>query len=302
MNLSHLSVFHLIARRGSVSRAAEELHLSQPAVSKQLSSLERELSVRLFSRSGKGMVLTEAGLVLLSYSERLFALEAEAEQAIEEVRGSRRGRLGVGASTTVANYLFPPLLSSFHRRHPGVSLDLRVGNTAQVQAWLRQGEIALGFTEGLRPDEGIDSEVFGWDELVLLTSTPPRGSMSPLELKDTPLILREPGSGTRAVLEAVLSQHGIVLEENLILGSTEAIKGAVMAGLGLAFLSRLAAETDLRAGRLFVQELRGLRVPRPLYLLRRRNSPTSPIAREFLELLPGGRESLRSQWGSNSHE
>lgn len=302
MNLAHLSVFHLIAKHGSVSRAAEELHLSQPAVSKQLASLERELSVRLFSRSGRGMGLTESGSVLLSYSERLFALEAEAERAIEEVRGSRRGRLGVGASTTVANYLFPPLLSRFHRRHPGVSLDLKVGNTAQVQAWLRRGEIALGFTEGLRPDEGIESEIFDWDELVLLTSSPPRDSMSPLELQDTTLILREPGSGTRAVLEAVLSQHGIVLEENLILGSTEAIKGAVMAGLGLAFLSRLAAETDLRAGRLFVQELRGLRVSRPLYLLRRSNSPTSPIAREFLELLHGRGESLENRGGSNPDE
>ena len=301
VNLTHLMAFQAVARHGSVSRAAQELHLSQPAVSKQLAGLEQELSVRLFSRTPKAMRLTEAGAVLLSYSERLFALENEAERAMEEVRGSRRGTLAVGASTTVANYLFPRYLSEFSERFPGVSLDLRVGNTRQVQAWLRQGEIGLGFTEGLRPDEGIESEVFLWDELVLLSSQPPKAALSPTELGRLRLILREAGSGTRAVLQAALARYGIALDDHLVLGSTEAIKGAVKAGLGLAFLSRLAAEAELRAGQLYIHEIEGFQIPRPLFLLRERHTPVSPMVREFLKLLSREEESLGEVPGSTDY-
>src|SRR5438093_270946 len=144
MNFGHLAVFHAVAREGNVSRAAERLLISQPAVSKQLKELERSFGTFLFDRLPQGMRLTAAGQTLASYANRIFALEAETQQAMDELRGLRRGRLSVGASTTIGVYLLPEVFVRFHRAYPGIQLRLEIAGSDAICRWLEQGEVQLG--------------------------------------------------------------------------------------------------------------------------------------------------------------
>ena len=137
MNWNHLAVFHAVAEAGGVTAGAERLQISQPAASKQVKELEMPLGVALFDRVGRGLRLTEPGRVLASYTRRLFALESEAEQVVGELRAVERGTLLVGASTTIGSYLLPVVLTAFHRRHPGVRVQVEVGNTERINETCR---------------------------------------------------------------------------------------------------------------------------------------------------------------------
>src|SRR5581483_3751464 len=148
MNLRHLAIFHAIARRGSVNAAAEHLHTSQPAVSRELRTLEERLGVVLFDRLPRGMRLTEAGQVLLDYADRIFTLDQAAERAMHELANLESGHLAIGASNTLGTYLLPALLAAFHTRYPGIELSLEVTNTEHVVEGVRGMRYALGFVEG----------------------------------------------------------------------------------------------------------------------------------------------------------
>src|SRR5437868_2773190 len=143
MNLGHLSVFYSVAMHGNVSRAADKLMVSQPAVSKQVKELERVLGVTLFDRLPRGMRLTDAGQLLVGYAARIFALEGEAQQAVAELAGLRRGRLVVGASNTIGVYLLPDLFVRFRRQFPAIQLQLEIAHTDAILRWLRRGELHL---------------------------------------------------------------------------------------------------------------------------------------------------------------
>lgn len=166
MNRNHLALFHAVAETGSITRAAERSRVSQPAVSKQIQELEQALGVRLLERLPRGVRLTEAGTLLAEYASRQAATEREAASALKEFRGLKRGRLAVGASTTIASYLLPPVFGEFHRCHPDIQLRLEIANTREIQHHLMQGVVEVGLTEGVIETEDLDSRVFHQDELV----------------------------------------------------------------------------------------------------------------------------------------
>lgn len=301
MNLNHLAIFQSVALSGSISAGALRLHISQSAVSKQLAEFERSLKVELFDRLPRGVRLTEAGRLLLGYANRLFAIEAEAEQALGDLRQLTRGRIAIGASRTIGAYLLPPLLASFRRRYPGVELSLQVENTRTIEAKLLAGEIDIGFAEGSESSELLDYRVFAQDQLVLIAAPDhpvcQRAVLTPNALSEFPLLMHEVGSGTRAVTEQALADCGLQIRPALTLASTEAIKQTVATGLGLAILSAFAVQTELRAQTLAVVPIKGLQIRRPLYRVLLKNSSPSPSLDAFLDLL--NREAQIAPAGQN---
>ncbi len=289
MNLNHLAIFHAVALAGSISAGAVRLHISQSAVSKQLSDFEQHLGTVLFERLPRGVRLTEAGKLLLGYANRIFSLEKEAAQALGDLHALRRGRVAIGASRTIGGYLLPAVLAQFNRLHPEIELSLDVANTRAIQAMLLEGAIHVGFTEGLARDDALTFSVFAEDELVLIAAPgDPLGRHTPLAvdlLRDLPLLMREPGSGTRAVTEQGLAAHGITPHAVMTLASTEAIKRTVAAGMGYAFVSALAVGIELKAGLLQVLPVAGLTLRRPLHQLLLNGSWVSPPVGAFLHFL-----------------
>ena len=250
MNLNHLAVFHAVAQTGSMTMGAERLDVSQPAVSKQVQDLERALGVRLFDRIGRRVRLSQAGDVLAAYARRLFALAHEADEAMADVRAVRQGRLAVGASTTIGTYLLPVVVAEFSRRHPGIELLVRIENTEQVHRRLAEHELDLGLTEGFVEEEELDAAVFHRDELVIIAAAGHRlagqARLAAAALREESFILREPGSGTRAVEERALARLKLPLRVIMALGSTEAIKRVVAEGVGLA-IRAISARTFAQA-------------------------------------------------------
>jgi DNA-binding transcriptional LysR family regulator len=289
MNLNHLAIFHAVAQTGSMTLGAERLDISQPAVSKQVHELERALHVHLFDRIGRRVHLSHAGEILADYARRLFALEREAEEALADVRAVGRGRVVIGASTTIGSYLLPGVLSEFSRRHPGIELLVDIENTEQIHRRLASMELDVGLTEGFVEEPELDGEVFHRDELVVIA--PPghrlaRKRRVPLSaLRDEPFVLREPGSGTRAVEERTLARLKLPFRVAMALGSTEAIKRVVADGVGLAIISRLAVHAECDAGTLAVLPVAGLRIQRPLHLVRRNGRRDSPALQAFCSIL-----------------
>jgi DNA-binding transcriptional LysR family regulator len=298
MNLNHLAVFHAVAQAGSMTLGAQLLDVSQPAVSKQVQDLERALGVHLFDRIGRRIHLSQAGELLADFARRLFALAHEAKEAMADVRAVRRGRLVIGASTTIGTYLLPGVLAEFWRRHPEVELLVRIENTEQVHRRLVEHELDLGLTEGLIEGDELADEVFYQDELVVIAAPghPLAGQLrvSLTAVRAEPFILREPGSGTRAVEEGALARLKLPVRVAMALGSTEAIKRVVAEGVGLAIVSRLAVSAESAAGRLAVLPVAGLRIARPLHLVRRRGRRDGPALQAFCAVL---REKTAGRFG-----
>ena len=292
MNLNHLAVFQAVAEEGSVSRGAERLCVSQPAVSKQVRELEGALGLPLFDRLPRGVRLTEAGEVLVGYARRLFAVEAEAERAISELKGLSQGSLRVGASLTIGVYLMPEILGAYRRRHPNIELQLEIANTQVIQQKLRENALDAALTEGhMETDDAavLDAEVFRHDALVAVVPPAHRllsaKAVTLAEFCAEPFLMREAGSGTRQVVERALVAQGITVRPVMSLGSTEAIKRAVTAGLGVAIISRLALDTELTAGQLAELDIDGFSIQRPLHIVRLRGKSESRAARAFFALL-----------------
>jgi DNA-binding transcriptional LysR family regulator len=289
VNLNHLAIFRAVASCSSVSGGARQLHISQSAVSKQLAEFERTLGVALFERLPRGVRLTEAGRLLLGYANRLFSIEAEAEQALGDLQQLSRGRIAIGASRTIGAYMLPPVLAAFRRSYPRVELALQVENTQAIENKLVAGEIDLGFSEGIVSSELLDYQVFAQDELVLVAAArDPVTRQAPLTvaaLAELPLLMHEVGSGTRAVTEQALAARQIEVRPAMTLASTEALKQTVATGIGVAILSALAVQTELRARTLVVVPIKGLRILRPLYRVQLRSAWPSPSLEAFLPFL-----------------
>jgi DNA-binding transcriptional LysR family regulator len=282
-------VSRTLAEQCSFRKAAEELYLTQPAVSLQVKALDEDLGVQLFDRTGAQISLTEAGKILLGYSQQGFALFAQAEQDIAALRGEHAGQLPLGASTTIAQYALPRLLGEFRKEHPRVHPTLISGNTEHIVDAVEKQKIALGFIEGPARSRDVKTERFLEDEVVLICSTEhewaERNLISCSELATTPLLMRERVSGTRHVIEKTLERHGVKrssLRVAMELDSTQAIKSAVEAGLGIGFVSRWAIAKDSRLDTSFrVINIEGLRIKREFLIAYVSGPEPAGLAAEF---------------------
>jgi DNA-binding transcriptional LysR family regulator len=287
MNLRHLSVFHGIAKAGSVNAAARLLHTSQPAVSRELRTLEDRLGVPLFDRLPRGMRLTEAGRMLLGYAERIFGLEEAAERAMRELADLEGGELTIGASNTLGIYLLPPVVAAFHVRYPKVTLHLDIGNTQEIVAGVLDSRFALGFVEGRVRDEALEVKEFRRDRIVAVVapghSLAKASAPSLQALAATPSILREPGSGTRELVERAFARRRLQPRCGLQISSSEAVKRAALENGGVGWISEVCVAEELRTGRLIALATPRLSLERPLYSLRLRGRHLNRSALMFLQ-------------------
>jgi len=291
MNLHYLRAFVAVAESGNITRAAKGLRTSQPAVSKQLVELEQQLGTTLFDRLARGVRLTEAGTLLLRHAQRILAAERAAETEIGELTGLVRGRLSIGASTTIGSYLVPAAFAAFHRAHAAIQLELEIANTAVIQAMVLDSRLDLGLTEGFVSSDQLDVEAIHSDEMVAIVAPghvlAAKRKVSARDFAKLPIISRERGSGTRDVIEAAFQTRGLTLEPVMALGSTEAVKHAVAAGLGVALVSRLTVDLELSAQRLCAVELHDLDIRRALHLVRLKGKRKSPTVEAFIASLMG---------------
>jgi Transcriptional regulator len=289
-----LKVFRTVAEVMSFRKAAEVLHLSQPAVSQQIRALEEEARVRLFDRAGgdghgSRISLTEAGRVLLVYANRAAATMAEAERALAALNHEVTGELRLGASTTVAQYLLPRILGAFLKQYPHVRMSVVSGNTEEIAEAVAEERVALGIIEGPAMRRDVKTEPMAPDELVLIVSpvhawAQRKGGISAAELGTVPLLLRERGSGSRRVVERALKQAGLPLKSLKVameLDSTEAIISGVEAELGVGFVSRWAVGKVLRLGSVKVVKVVGLRMVREFSFVHVAGAEASGAAAAF---------------------
>lgn len=252
-----LQVFHAVAKHLSFTKAAEALFMTQPAVTFQVKQLEEHLSTRLFDRAQGRISLTPAGQVALEYAERILGLSDELDKRLKEMGGQAAGPLLIGASMTIGEYVLPQLIGKFKARFPAVAPTLFVGNSEAVQDRVAERSLDLGFIEGDSHLGSLLSELCCEDELqVVCTPSHPLASEPfalPSVLTQHPYVNREPGSGTREVIDRYLQKAGVPPESlNVVveLGSPEALKGLVATGLGFAIMSRVIVAKELQLGQL----------------------------------------------------
>jgi DNA-binding transcriptional LysR family regulator len=257
MTLEQLRIFVAVAEHLHVTRAAQALNLTQSAASAAIQALEARHATKLFHRVGRGIALTDAGAAFLPEARAVLARAVLAERALDDLSGLRRGLLVLHASQTIGNYWLPPLLHRFRARHPGVQLDLTIGNTTQVAEAVREGRADLGFVEGDLDVAGFEHSSVPGDRLVLVVGTghpwATERMIAPSRFAETAWVLRERGSGTRQVFEAALERLGVdpaTLPVVLELATNESVRAAIEAGAGAGVMSSLAVEAGLRYGTL----------------------------------------------------
>lgn len=269
-----LQVFYTVAKRLNFTRAAEELYITQPAVTRHIHELENHFKQKLFERQGNKISLTAAGQTLLQHVEVLRGLYRTMEFEMNGLVKNHSGELRLGASTTVAQYVIPPLLAGFHSQYSNVGLTLTSGNTGQIEQALLAKEIDLGMIEGRSKNPAIHYSPFLKDEIVLVSSSSnplaKKESLRPEELKTIPLLLREPGSGTLEVIAHALKPLGIKLSQlktEMRLGSTESMKSYLLHSHCMAFVSIHAIIKELQNNTFRIVDVKGLTIERPFYFI-----------------------------------
>ncbi|MGH2628682.1 MAG: LysR substrate-binding domain-containing protein [Anaerolineales bacterium] len=287
--LTPLRAFDLTARHQSVSRAAEQLDVTQPAVTQQIRRLERAVGLRLFRREGRRIVPTEAGETLGAFAQRIFQLLDAAGDALEGVAGLATGHLAVGASRTAGSYYVAGLLDRFKRRYPGIRVSLAVANSQIILARVSDFTLHAGVVAGRPADPNVIARPLVRDRLLAIL--PPghplrrRSALTVYDLRGLPLVLREPGSTTRRLIEEAFAARGLTITAAMELEDNEAIKSAVADGVGVAMMAHAAVAGDLAAGRLLGRPLRGAPVLE-FVLTYHRDRVLSPVLAAFLALLP----------------
>jgi len=278
-----LQVFYTVARRLNFTKASAELYISQPAVTKHIKELEAQYKVSLFERSGnKKIILTPAGGMLLQYVEQLLNIYRELEYDMNLLVRQHKGVLHIGASTTVAQYIIPPILAQFHKKFKDIQVLLVTGNTEDIEQSLLNKEIEIGIIEGISRNPLIKYEEYLQDELVLVSAsnntTIKKDFIKPEELKNYPLLLREPGSGTLDVITHALKPHNIKLADLQIemqLGGTESIKSYLAYSNCLAFLSVHSILKELKNNECRIIDIKGMSIERPFYFIQPHGQPSS---------------------------
>ena len=290
MNLRQLELFSLVAELGNVTEAARHLYMTQPAVSQTIADLEESLGLKLFDRINRKMHLTFAGEVLYKHSKKILSQVEEAEAHMLEITNNRIGRLRLGASTTIGIYLLPMIVGQFRQQYHDIQSTFVIDNTGVVEEMLLDNRLDIGFVEGLVHSPEIVVQKVKDDELWLICS--PRHQwirdgktiIEPEDIEGQALILREQGSGPREVVEKVLQKHQVNYQPWHVLNNTEAIKRAVMADIGIAFVSRLAVKEDIANGRLAKVDIRKIPISREFSLIWHKDKFHTPLLESFIEL------------------
>jgi DNA-binding transcriptional LysR family regulator len=298
LNLHLLRLFATVVRTGSFSRAADVLHISQPAISKGVRDFELQVGCRLLDRTPKGVRATREGQALAEHAEALFAIERAAEDQLLSLRNLDGGSLRIGASTTIATYMIAEYLGIFHRRYPRIDLHLVSANTRDIADLVIAHEVEIALVEGPVEDENLVSKPWRTDVMGLIVDPHHRfvsseRAISYAELEDEIMIVREPGSGSREVIAQALSARGVEVRRTLEIGSTEAIKQAVAAGLGVSIVSTATIVDQLELSRLKLISLDGSPIERTLWQLKVPSRIDIPAASAFERILQSNRGELQ---------
>ncbi len=289
VNLNLLRVFDSAARLSSFTRAAEELCLTQPGISKHVKGLEDYYNVRLFDRFGRKVRLTQAGEILFAGTREIFRLIDEAKVQIDELQGIASGRLFIAASVTIGIYVVPGVFKQFRKLYPGIDLGLEIQPTREVVDRVLDNVPDVGLVGHRVDDDRFVRRRFMTDEFMLIV--PPehrwadRDSIRVEDLPDEPFVISRRGSGTQTVVEERLERVGVILNRPMEFGNTEAVKKAVEAGLGVSILSRHVVRRELAAAVLRAVPCSGIDLKRGLYSIYRRDKYLTRVAEAFLRLL-----------------
>jgi len=288
MDLRQLEIFVKVAELKSFSKAAQALRLTQPTISEHIRTLEQELGVRLLDRLGRGAEATRAGHLLLSHATRMLQLQRETLQAMDSFQGRLAGDLHVAASTIPGEYVLPALIGRFKEKFPDIVISLLIGDSRAVIDWVIDGRAEVAVVGARLAHRGIEYRELMPDELVVVVPVahPWHGKkeIALADLRAEPMLLREQGSGTRAAFESALAQAGQDLSTFRIvgeMGSTQAIKQAVKAGVGVSVISRRAVDEDCRSGLVWCLKIRDLKITRAFHIATHRDRSRSPLAEAF---------------------
>lgn len=273
INIRHLEIFCLVVEEGSISQAARRAYLSQPAVTRQIRQLEVHYGTPLFDRTDGKLAVTKAGKTLYQYAKTITTDFRNSEEAIRRLAGKIEPHLKIGASLTIGEYLLPEILGRFKRVNPHIKLSLKIGNTPAMLEALTMNHIHIALVEGVVEDNYFDVSKFAEDELILVCSSEhPWEKKQKIYLKELlheRMIWREEDSGTRKIIENVFKQYNMLdkIENYMELGSTQAIKAAVEANLGISILPKMSVEKELKSGTLHRVKIEQLRLKRDLWLV-----------------------------------
>jgi DNA-binding transcriptional LysR family regulator len=291
VNFHQLYVFHAVAFHRSFSRAAEALEITQPAVSIQVQELEKSLGVTLLHRRPGGLRVTEVGETVYAYAQQIFALSGRMLETVEELQGLKTGHLRLGASTTPGEFVLPLAVGRFRQLYPSIRVELVIANTRSIIQRILNREMDLGMI-GDRPEEhsGELELVHYLDDEIVLVAAP--GSpvsrqqpLTPQQVVEAGLIVREEGSATRRAAETHFASLGVSPSVVLELGSNQAVKQAASAGGGVGVVSRLGISAEVKAGMLTVLKVEGWDCRRPLTIVHPKDRYLSPAQRAFLQFL-----------------
>jgi len=288
MNLNRLWIFYNVAKLKGFSSAAESLFLTQPAVSTQIKLLEDSYNIKLFERYGKKIRLTTAGEVLLSYAERIFNLAKKADSVIEDVKKVNSGCLKISASLTMGTYYLPSILSVFKMKYPNIEIQMKVGNSEEVIENILSFNSDLGFIGHIVPIEKLIIAPFVEEELVIIVPSSHefanQKTIKLSRLNGQHFIMREKGSGTREDIENKFKKENISVRVIMELGSNEAIKRAVEAGLGISIISVNIVKREVDAGLIKAIRLGEGKIIRSFYTIYHKDKYLSSIIRTFLSM------------------
>ena len=273
LNVHEMNVFLMAAETQNFSEAARQLHMTQPAVSMQIQSLEQRLGVNLFERSGRRIQLSEAGETLMPMARDLVSMSLRVEETMKSLGGDVVGHLKLGCSTTAGKYILPQLIARFRRKHPRVQVTVYTSGREPVMDMLCDGMTHISIISSLVTCRDAEFKPFFTDRAVLIVPVDhawaSRASIKPQELREADFIMRDDSAGTRQVMMEGLLEHGIHLDDlNAVmeLGNSEAIEMAVEEGIGVSIVSRLVAQRGVDLGRIKIVEVEGLNLERKIYM------------------------------------
>lgn len=282
---NELLIFITVAEEKNLFRAAEVQNLTQPDISRHIQALEEYYGAVLFEKSGKGVELTPAGAALYTHAREILDLYRASRKAVADIVELVTGKLTIGASLTIGEYILPRMLATFSQRYPKVNYSVIIGNTEFIHERALEGSIDFGLVEGHIEDKQLEVKEFLKDEMVLIVSKQhflaKKKYVIREDLEAVTFVMREEGSGTRLALEEVLKEISLKPEKIITLGSTQAIKEAVEAGLGISFLSKWALRKELQLGTLKAVRVKDLNITRGFYLIRHKERLESKACSEF---------------------